>query len=262
MCHFNEKPLQQNKGSRRQAVSGYFLMIIPSFRQSVGRNFQSCCHYVKSLSTARLTIDKVVFINWFLAGWRPSQRKIKVMLALIIVQQPLANSKSTRKPTLLYKSAAQIIKKHWWLECHQIYIASHWRRLCHFYTQTTLSIISPQEILGLLMFCLVRIQLLLATQWPGSNIKRFLSKFMKTFKTILQCYLIQINISGQFITIIGVTNAIFTPLFSSRLYSNTVQWKPSVLCSFYVQETFLLKNIEWIYFMFPNLFQSIPLWKG
>ena len=31
---------------------------------------------------------------------------------------------------------------------------------------------------------------------------------MKTFKTILQCYLIQINIFGQFITIIGVTNTI------------------------------------------------------
>ena len=76
-------------------------MIIPSFRQAVGRKFQSSCHYVKSLSTARLTIDKVVFINWFLVGWRPSWRKIKVMLALIIVQQPLANSKSTRKPRTL-----------------------------------------------------------------------------------------------------------------------------------------------------------------
>ena len=42
-------------------------------------------------------------------------------------------------------------------------------------------------------------------EWPGSNIKRFVSKFMETFKTILQCYLIQINISGQFITIRGVT---------------------------------------------------------
>ena len=41
-------------------------------------------------------------------------------------------------------------------------------------------------------------------EWPKSNIKRFVSKFMKTFRTILQCYLIQINIFGQFIAIIGV----------------------------------------------------------
>ena len=55
------------------------------------------------------------------------------------------------------------------------------------------------------------------SSWPGSNIKRFVSKFMKTFKTILQCYLIQINIFGQFITIIGATNAILA-LYSSILF--------------------------------------------
>ena len=85
-------------------------------------------------------------------------------------------------------------------------------------------------------------------EWPKSNIKRFVSKFMKTFKTILQCYLIQINILAQFITIKGVTNTIFS-MMNIQFFLLKILWL------FYGQ--FFVSN-NWMNIIFPNLFQFIP----
>ena len=87
-------------------------------------------------------------------------------------------------------------------------------------------------------------------QWPGSNIKRFVSKFMKTFKTILQCYLIQINISEEFITIKGVTNTIYKLIYFIFSVSFADIW-----WLFYGH--FSLSNNR-LNIIFPNLFLFIP----
>ena len=95
-------------------------------------------------------------------------------------------------------------------------------------------------------------------EWPRSNIKRFVSKFMKTFKTILQCYLIQINISGQFITIIGVTNTIpcFYVFFNLQSFFNDMEAGVAVGFIIFFMANFLLSTIEWILFslIYSNLF--------
>ena len=105
-------------------------------------------------------------------------------------------------------------------------------------------------------------------EWPKSNIKRFVSKFMKTFRTILQCYLIQINIFGQFIAIIGVRKDWVLFLFFP---ANLVIAVPSIvsylLINFYQNFTslfylavasFMFSGGNWVNITLPNLFQFIP----
>ena len=105
-------------------------------------------------------------------------------------------------------------------------------------------------------------------EWPKSNIKRFVSKFMKTFRTILQCYLIQINIFGQFIAIIGVRKKWLLFLFFPV---NLVIAVPSIvsylLINFYQNFTslfylavasFMFSGGNWVNITLPNLFQFIP----
>ena len=105
-------------------------------------------------------------------------------------------------------------------------------------------------------------------EWPKSNIKRFVSKFMKTFRTILQCYLIQINIFGQFIAIIGVRKkwllflffpvnlVIAVPSIVSYLLINFYQNFTSVF--YLVVASFMFSGGNWVNITLPNLFQFIP----
>ena len=102
-------------------------------------------------------------------------------------------------------------------------------------------------------------------EWPKSNIKRFVSKFMKTFRTILQCYLIQINIFGQFIAIIGVRNKMTFSFWAKPCYCGHANCPPSsdnllkvALLLLWLVLCFLLA-IEWIYFslIYSNLFPHV-----
>ena len=107
-------------------------------------------------------------------------------------------------------------------------------------------------------------------EWPKSNIKRFVSKFMKTFRTILQCYLIQINIFGQFIAIIGVRKKWLLFLFSkanplslllrscqlSLIFSSTfIKTLPRY---YFAAASFMFSAGNWVNITLPNLFQFIP----
>ena len=99
-------------------------------------------------------------------------------------------------------------------------------------------------------------------EWPKSNIKRFVSKFMKTFRTILQCYLIQINILGQFIAIIGVTIKWKTFLFSIFWL---LLWVRSIGSKFCIASqnccsvaAFMFSGGNWVNIILRNLFQFIP----
>ena len=105
-------------------------------------------------------------------------------------------------------------------------------------------------------------------EWPKSNIKRFVSKFMKTFRTILQCYLIQINIFGQFIAIIGVRKKWLLFLFfpANLLVIAVLSIVSYLLINFYQNFTSLLLCCGQLYvfcwqlseYNSPNLFQFIP----
>ena len=102
-------------------------------------------------------------------------------------------------------------------------------------------------------------------EWPKSNIKRFVSKFMKTFRTILQCYLIQINIAGQFIAIIGVRKKWLLFLFFTAnlpCYCGLVNCLLSshqLLSKLYLAITWLWPALCFLVnITLPNLFQFIP----
>ena len=105
-------------------------------------------------------------------------------------------------------------------------------------------------------------------EWPKSNIKRFVSKFMKTFRTILQCYLIQINIFGQFIAIIGVRKDwVLFLFFPANLVIAVLSIVSYLLINFYQNFTslfylavasFMFSGGNWVNITLPNLFQFIP----
>ena len=107
-------------------------------------------------------------------------------------------------------------------------------------------------------------------EWPKSNIKRFVSKFMKTFRTILQCYLIQINIFGQFIAIIGVrkkwllflffpANLVIADLVNCLLSSHQLLSKLYLaITKCLAVASFMFSGLNWVNITLPNLFQFIP----